>query len=280
MYLATLRRNAMISPLALVVAVLLAASPALAQPASGKSDSHASPVDDPGMSTPAPPVPEAAAPESLWFYIKDGLKQGPVTSVALRQLVLDGKLLTTNKVWKNGMAGWLPMATLPEFADMAPPPPPVDSAEPSPQRVPISVTSEPQPKRIRSRGYIVSGALVFGITWIAAITSAVFASEDDRDRTYDPNTGLYTEDDTHKTYSQIAWLPAVGPIAGYAGAGGDDNRVIMLMCFWSAAQATGLGLLIAGLVGKKNPKYQGDEASIQFAPLVGNVNGMGLTGRF
>ena len=278
MYLATMRRSALISPVALAVAVLLAASPALAQPTTGESDSHASPVDDPGMSTPAPPIP--AATESLWFYVKDGTKQGPVTTAVLRQLVLDGELVTTNKVWKNGMAGWMPLATLPEFADMAPPPPPVDSATPERKRVPISVSSEPEPARIRNRGYIVSGALVFGITWIAGITSAVFASEDEGSRSYDPNTGLYTEDDVHQTYSEIAWLPVVGPIAGYAGAGGDDNRVILLMCFWSAAQATGLGLFIAGMVGKKNPKYKGEEASIQFAPLVGQVNGMGLTGRF
>ena len=74
----------------------------------------------------------------------------------------------------------------------------------------------------------------------------------------------------------------MGPIAGYAGAGGDDNRVIALMVVWSLAQGAGLGLLIAGLVGKKNPKYKGEaeEAGLSVGPLFGNVNGVGLTTRF
>jgi len=275
MYLATLRRNVMISPLAAVVALLLAASPAMAQPTTGEGDSHASPADDPAMSTPAPPVMEnAAAPvEVLWFYVKAGTKAGPVSTVGLRTLVMNGSVKSGAKVWKKGMSGWLPMSTLPEFSDLTPPPPPPDPAA----QAAASLTAEPEPERIKRKGMVISGGLVFGVTWLAAIVSSIFASEE---TDYDYVSGTQETPEEHTKYAQIAWIPVVGPVAGYAGAGGDDNRVIAIMTIWSLAQATGLGLFIAGMVGKKNPKYKGEAAGIQLTPMVGNLNGLGLTGRF
>ena len=276
MYLTTLRRNTMIGPLAVVVAGLLAASPVFAQPATGAGDSHASPVDDPGMSTPAPPAMEESAPvEELWFFVKDGAKAGPVNTAGLRQLVVNGAVETNSKVWKKGMSGWLPMSTLPEFADLTPPPPPTDTAA----KPGAALSFEPEPERIRNKGFLVSGGIVFSITWLAAIVSAVFASESE-ETDYDSYNYTNEVPEHYKTYSYIAWLPVVGPVAGYAGSGGSDNRVIMLTTLWSLAQATGLGLFIAGAVGKKNPKYKGEEAGIEFAPMLGEVNGIGLTGRF
>ena len=290
MQLTRLRRSAAIIPVALTLALFLAAGPAMAQPASGKTDSHSSTPDDPALGTPAPPAeggasapsPGVVSSETLWFYILDGQKMGPVSTEGMRQLLLNGKVGTATKVWRNGMAGWLPLKTLPEFADMAPPPTPGEQKERKHVRVDNKSDSGPQPARTKRKGLIVLGSLVFGITWIAGITSAIFASENEDQGTYNPSTGNYDEDDKYTKYSQVGWIPIVGPISGYATAGGDDNRVITLMVLWSAAQATGLGLLIAGIVGKKNPHYKGEEkeAGIQVAPLVGQLNGIGLMGRF
>ena len=173
-----------------------------------------------------------------------------------------------------------PVAKLQEKAK-EPAPPLADDAE-SGKQVLVAGTSPsgPHPARIRRKGLIISGALVFGITWLGSIVSVVIASEGDGNQVYDFTTGLYEADDRYTKYAQIAWLPAVGPIAGYAGAGGDDSRVILIMALWSAAQTTGLGLLIAGLVGKENPHFKADEAGLHVAPLVGQLNGIGLTGRF
>ena len=214
MYLARLRRHMAIAPVALFVGLLLAAGPALAQPAPGKTDSHSATPDDPSLGTPAPPAEGASAPapepDALWFYIKDGAKLGPVTTAGIRQLVLDGRLDPGSKVWRKGMAGWLPMRALPEFADMAPPPPPSDEAKP--RRVVIKEDTGPQPKRLRSRSFIVPGAIVFGATWIAGITSAIFASEEgDKTTTaeiYNPSTGklevkTITEESPESKYAKI-----------------------------------------------------------------------------
>ncbi len=61
MQLTRLRRSAAIIPVALTLALFLAAGPAMAQPASGKTDSHSSTPDDPALGTPAPPAEEDAS---------------------------------------------------------------------------------------------------------------------------------------------------------------------------------------------------------------------------
>ncbi|WP_103888112.1 SPFH domain-containing protein [Actinacidiphila yanglinensis] len=88
--------------------------------------------------TPAPaaaaaPAPAAAVPPPLprpaqWFVGIGGAQQGPYDSTALSGLVAAGSLTRETLVWKDGMAGWLPAAQVPEvgglFGAVPPPLPP------------------------------------------------------------------------------------------------------------------------------------------------------------
>jgi hypothetical protein len=54
-------------------------------------------------------------PKADWYYAKGGDKRGPVMLPALQALVRAGLLLPTDLVWKEGMAGWQPIASVKEL---------------------------------------------------------------------------------------------------------------------------------------------------------------------
>ncbi|BBA97641.1 hypothetical protein RVR_3475 [Actinacidiphila reveromycinica] len=81
----------------------------------------------------AAPAPAAATPPPLprqaqWFLGIGGAQQGPYDAAALSGLVAAGTLTRETLVWKDGMAGWLPAAQVPEvgglFGAVPPPLPP------------------------------------------------------------------------------------------------------------------------------------------------------------
>jgi membrane protease subunit (stomatin/prohibitin family) len=79
----------------------------------------------PAAAAPAPPpLPQAAQ----WFVGIGGAQQGPYDAAALHGLVGAGSLTRETLVWKDGMAGWLPAAQVPEigglFGTVPPPLPP------------------------------------------------------------------------------------------------------------------------------------------------------------
>jgi len=248
---------------------LLAASPALAQPTPGGTGDHSSPGDDPGLAQPAP-IQDA---EKSWFYVKDRQKKGPVTSAELHQRIVAGEVLGTTLVWRAGMAGWLPLSTIPEFAGKIPPPLPAGRTSTIPAaRHPAETTpAGPEPKRIRGRGLIVAGAVTFGATWGSAVLLSILMSDSDKN------------DDI--AFREVAWIPLIGPALGYQlGETKDSNVITAATVVWSLAQAAGVAMFIAGLVGKANPKYKGEASLLspdgwQVMPLVGGVNGVGI-GRY
>ncbi|MDD3687820.1 MAG: SPFH domain-containing protein [Bacteroidales bacterium] len=71
-----------------------------------------------------PPMPQAAA----FFTAVNGAQAGPFDLNVLRQMVQMGTFTKETLVWKQGMAGWLPAAQVPElfnlFGAVPPPPPP------------------------------------------------------------------------------------------------------------------------------------------------------------
>ena len=96
------------------------------QPAPAPAPAAAAPAPAPAAPAPAgpPPLPGAAS----WFVGVGGVQQGPYDTGALSGLVGAGTLTRETLVWKDGMAGWLPAAQVPEvgglFGAVPPPLPP------------------------------------------------------------------------------------------------------------------------------------------------------------
>lgn len=51
-----------------------------------------------------------------WYYFQGGNQQGPVSDDQLRGMVASGQLSPGDSVWKQGMANWSPIASIPELA--------------------------------------------------------------------------------------------------------------------------------------------------------------------
>lgn len=51
-----------------------------------------------------------------WFYSDGDVRKGPVTFDELRQMIEQGRLKPSDLVWKEGMADWAELRTVPELA--------------------------------------------------------------------------------------------------------------------------------------------------------------------
>ena len=58
------------------------------------------------------PVAALPAADEAWYYARQGQTHGPVTAPELRDLVRAGRVLPNDGVWKEGMNGWRPAATV------------------------------------------------------------------------------------------------------------------------------------------------------------------------
>ncbi|GHA30439.1 hypothetical protein GCM10007989_27770 [Devosia pacifica] len=65
-----------------------------------------------------PPVPTQAS----YYYVGDGAQQGPVSIEELTSLIEEGTVSADTLVWKRGEADWAELETLPELAELIPPP--------------------------------------------------------------------------------------------------------------------------------------------------------------
>ncbi|MBX3375159.1 MAG: SPFH domain-containing protein [Phycisphaeraceae bacterium] len=77
-----------------------------------------------------PPLPGAPGAAALWVAL-DGRQDGPLDEHALRSLVSTGRLTAQTLVWRQGLAGWLPAAQVPEAQRLlaqVPPPLPDDAS--------------------------------------------------------------------------------------------------------------------------------------------------------
>lgn len=76
---------------------------------------------------PPPPPPVASVPVEYLLFIA-GQNHGPYPVPQLQQWLASGQVAPTTVAWRQGMAGWEPLGSLPEFghqaAPPAPPPPP------------------------------------------------------------------------------------------------------------------------------------------------------------
>ena len=51
-----------------------------------------------------------------WFYTSNGNQSGPVTQQELASKVQSGEIKSSDLIWKEGMADWLPLNQVPEFS--------------------------------------------------------------------------------------------------------------------------------------------------------------------
>jgi uncharacterized membrane protein len=56
---------------------------------------------------------------STWKYMQNGQQCGPVDTAALLALLKNGTLTPETTVWKEGMANWVPIRTVPELSGTA-----------------------------------------------------------------------------------------------------------------------------------------------------------------
>jgi len=70
-----------------------------------------------------------------WYYSVGGSQQGPVDLSVLQQYVASGAIKPTDNVFKEGMAGWLPVQNVPELAMVIRPPKDVNGTHPPPPGV-------------------------------------------------------------------------------------------------------------------------------------------------
>ena len=90
---------------------------------------------DGGDTPPPPPPPPSGAVAYMLFM--NGQNHGPYPVAQLRDWIATGQVVATTPAWREGMAGWQALNTLPEFAVSSapgatppPPPPPPPPAKP------------------------------------------------------------------------------------------------------------------------------------------------------
>lgn len=62
--------------------------------------------------------------ETQWFFTRGGQQAGPVSAEQLRQMVAAGQVAPHELVWREGMANWQPLGSVPELGAAPPMPPP------------------------------------------------------------------------------------------------------------------------------------------------------------
>ncbi|MCX7044626.1 MAG: DUF4339 domain-containing protein [Candidatus Sumerlaeota bacterium] len=81
--------------------------------------------------TPPPPPPGNLSPAE-WHIARGQQQRGPLTREQIISAIKSEQLNESDYLWKKGMAQWVPLASLPEFAKhlaIKPPPVPAQAAE-------------------------------------------------------------------------------------------------------------------------------------------------------
>jgi hypothetical protein len=65
----------------------------------------------------------------MWYYSKNGAQLGPIGPAEMESKLKAGEIASTDLIWKEGMADWLPVGKVPEIqALLSPPAPPSESS--------------------------------------------------------------------------------------------------------------------------------------------------------
>lgn len=93
--------------------------PAFFDGVSLQARSVAAPIADPGTA-PVSSNDVSSQPKAEWHYAIGSEQHGPVTFGHIRGLVANGTLAAGELVWKEGMADWEPVSSVPELASGLP----------------------------------------------------------------------------------------------------------------------------------------------------------------
>jgi len=167
-----------------------------------------------------------------WYYSKGAVQLGPVSEAELKAKIASGEITTSDMVWKDGMADWVPLTRVPELvvtapaAVQAPPPisgdsassyiPPVSAPQPG-----VNYSGQPIPNYLwQSIAVTICCCLPFGIPAI------VYAAKADTLKAQGDLQGALAASKSAKTWVRVSifsWLAIVvfyilvAVIAGVSG---------------------------------------------------------------
>jgi uncharacterized membrane protein len=119
-------------------------------------------------------------------YMQNGQQCGPVDTAALLALLNNGTLTPETTVWKEGMANWVPMRTVPELAGAIPPSASPRSAPPSSGAVsPLADGETPDPADV-DKNKIFAVLAYLGILFLVPL----LAAKESRFARYHTNQGV------------------------------------------------------------------------------------------
>jgi hypothetical protein len=99
--------------------------------------------------------------EGLWYYSQGGQQAGPVTLDQIRQMAGAGQITPQDLVWREGMAQWQPLASIPELAGASPAAfPPPYSTPYSPQAGMYPTAPYPQAPGQGTNGLAITGFVI------------------------------------------------------------------------------------------------------------------------
>ena len=116
------------------------------------------------------------------------------------------------------------------------------------------------------RGLVTGGAITFGVSWGIAGTVSLLASS---------CTGCNNDN------TDYLWVPVAGPLIVAARESGSGGLGIFIL--WSAAEAAGVIMFIAGMVGHDVTEYKVARGgpTLHLSPLLArDTQGLGLTARW
>ena len=58
----------------------------------------------------------------MWYYSKNGAQLGPIGPAEMESKLKAGEIASTDLIWKEGMADWLPVSKVPEIQALLSPP--------------------------------------------------------------------------------------------------------------------------------------------------------------
>ena len=101
------------------------------QPPQQQPPQQQPPVAQPPVSQPPPPPANTGVE---YFLVENGVAAGPFTLDQVKQRLAEGRTRREDLIWKEGLADWVRIDTLPEFAQggATPPPPPPANGGPKP----------------------------------------------------------------------------------------------------------------------------------------------------